>query len=455
MRAYEQAHGTRILDYFDMHFYPQGSGVAFGNGNDPATNALRLRSTRALWDPTYVDESWINTPVALIPRMQDAGRGQLPGHEDRHHRVQLGRARTTSTARWRRPTCWASSAASGWTWPRCGPPPSADQPGAYAFRMYRNYDGAGGRFGDVGVRATSADQDQLAVYAAERSADGALTIMVVNKTGDDLTTTMSVSTGTGALASTAQVWRYSAANLAAVVREDDLPILVPPPTFPPGPHGIPATYPANSITLLVLPGRVPDTEPPSPPGTPVASDITSTGFTVTWPPATDNVGVTGYTVVASPGGDVVSTGNTSATTFTFTDLSPGREYRVGVHARDAAGNLSDVSPQITVRTLPPEGTGCVATYQIVNSWPGGFLAEVTVRNPGASPLNGWTVRWTYPPGESVSHLWNGTLLTNAPDVSVRNAAWNGTIEPNRSVTFGFLGASSSPATPALACAAPS
>ena len=35
--------------------------MAFGNGNDPATNALRLRSTRALWDPSYVDESWINT----------------------------------------------------------------------------------------------------------------------------------------------------------------------------------------------------------------------------------------------------------------------------------------------------------------------------------------------------------------------------------------------------------
>ena len=48
---------------------------------------------------------------------------------------------TTSTAPWPRRTCSASSAARGWTWPRCGHPPTSDQPGAYAFRMYRNYDG--------------------------------------------------------------------------------------------------------------------------------------------------------------------------------------------------------------------------------------------------------------------------------------------------------------------------
>ena len=42
-----------ILDYFDEHFYPQASGVAFGAGGNPTTDALRLRSTRALWDPSY------------------------------------------------------------------------------------------------------------------------------------------------------------------------------------------------------------------------------------------------------------------------------------------------------------------------------------------------------------------------------------------------------------------
>ena len=47
-------------------------------------------------------------------------------------------------------------------------PPKADQPGAYALRMYRNYDGHGGSFGDTWARATSTDQDKVAVYAATR-----------------------------------------------------------------------------------------------------------------------------------------------------------------------------------------------------------------------------------------------------------------------------------------------
>jgi mannan endo-1,4-beta-mannosidase len=218
--------------------------------------------------------------------------------------------------------------------------------------------------------------------------------------------------------------------------------------------------PARFLTALiclaaaVTPAPVPDTEPPSPPGQPVASTVTTTGFTVTWPAATDNVGVVRYTVVASPGGDVVFTGSTAGTTFTYTNLNPGVTYRVGVHAHDAAGGTSAVSPQIFVATLPL--AACTATYRIVTAWTSGFVAEVTVRNTGQTTLNGWTVRWIYPAGLQVNQLWNGTLLTNAPDVSVANAAWNGTLAPtpNNATMFGLLGGPTGlHAPPAVTCAA--
>src|SRR5205823_10073844 len=48
-------------------------------------------------------------------------------------------------------------------------PPKADQPGAFAFRIYRNYDGKGGSYGDTWVRSSSADQSRLSVYGAQRS----------------------------------------------------------------------------------------------------------------------------------------------------------------------------------------------------------------------------------------------------------------------------------------------
>jgi len=120
-------------------------------------------------------------------------------------------------------------------------PPDAAQPGAYAFRMYRNYDGQHHTFGDTSVRAISADQSKVAVYAAQRSSDNALTIMVINKS---LTQTLTSSIG---LSSTdpitrAAVYRYSAANLNAIVRQGDQII---------SGSNFSATFPAHSITLFV------------------------------------------------------------------------------------------------------------------------------------------------------------------------------------------------------------
>ena len=91
------------------------------------------------------------------------------------------------------------------------------------------------------MSASSADQSVLSVYAAERDSDGALTAVVVNKTAGGLVSQVSLSGF--APGGPAQVWRYSTANLRAIVREADIPIGVT----------AAATFPANSITLLVVP----------------------------------------------------------------------------------------------------------------------------------------------------------------------------------------------------------
>jgi hypothetical protein len=449
MRTYEQQHGVRILDYFDEHFYPQGSGVAFGNGNDPATNALRLRSTRALWDPTYLDESWINDEIALIPRMRDLVAANYPGTKLAITEYNWGALDHINGALTQADvlgifgregvdlaTLWGG--------------PSAGQPGAHAFAMYRNYDGQGGAFGDTGVRASSGDQGRLSVYAAQRSSDNAATIMVINKTDEPLTSSVRVANGGRGVGPMTQVWRYSAANLGGIVREADIPVLAPPPVFPPGPSIIPATFPANSVTLFVAPAAGPDTQPPTAPGAPVASNITTTGFTVTWPASTDNVGVVRYDIVATPGGDRVFTGTSTTNSFTFANVGPGT-YRVSVSAADASGNISPQSPVTVVTTRP--GTSCTATYRLLAQWPGGHVAEVTVRNTGSATLSGWTVRWTYPAGSRIGQVWNGVLRSNAPNVVVGNASNNARLVPNQATTFG-LNAAGSPGNPTPTCSSP-
>ncbi|MFL6240871.1 MAG: glycoside hydrolase family 44 protein [Actinomycetes bacterium] len=242
--AYEQQHGQRLLDVFDEHFYPQENGVALASAGDANIQALRLRSTRTLWDPSYTDESWTNDlglgAVDLIPRMKQWRDTYSPGTKLSISEYNWGGLESINGALAQadvlgifgregldRALLWA--------------PPSSSQPGAFAFRIYRNYDGSGSRFGDIGVQATSADQSKLAVYASQRSTDNAVTAVVVNKNSGDLTSALSLS---GSNASSAQVWTYSASDPAHIVRGTDTAV---------SGNELTHTYPANSITLLVLP----------------------------------------------------------------------------------------------------------------------------------------------------------------------------------------------------------
>jgi lysophospholipase L1-like esterase len=87
---------------------------------------------------------------------------------------------------------------------------------------------------------------------------------------------------------------------------------------------------------------------------------------------------------------------------------------------------------------PPVPDGCAASYQIVGQWQGGFQGAVNVTNTGTSPINGWTVRFRFANGQQVSQSWGGELSQAGPDVTVPNAAWNGTLAPGAAAEFGFI-----------------
>ncbi len=243
----QKTSGTRLLDYFDEHFYPQENGVALSPAGDAATQTLRLRSTRALWDPRYVDESWISEanggkPLAWIRTMRAWVKKRYPGTKTAITEYNWGALDSINGAlaqadvlgifgreRLGLATLWG--------------PTKARDPWAYAFRMYRNYDGHGGRFGGTSVRAASSNQDRLAVYAATRG-DGALTMMVINKTGSAIRAPIKLQHF--AAGQKAHVFRYSSAHLHAIVRGSGLAVTG---------RRLTTTYPGSSITLLVLARR--------------------------------------------------------------------------------------------------------------------------------------------------------------------------------------------------------
>ncbi|MGC4903766.1 cellulose binding domain-containing protein [Micromonospora echinospora] len=108
-------------------------------------------------------------------------------------------------------------------------------------------------------------------------------------------------------------------------------------------------------------------------------------------------------------------------------------------------------------TTPPPGEpgACTATYRTINTWPGGYQAEVTVANNGATTLNGWTVRLTLASGQAISSLWNGVNTGTSGSVSVRNADYNGTVGANGSTTFGFTATGNGATAPSgVSCTSP-
>ena len=240
MKDYEDLNHVRLLDYADVHMYPQGNNV-FSSATDPTTSALRLRSTRALWDPTYKDESWINDNVDLIPRLHDWINTYYPGTKTAISEYNFGALGSINGAL-AEADALGIFGREGLDLATLWDPPTASQPGAYAFRIYRNYDGNRSKFGETSITALSADSGQLSVFASQRGSDGALTLIFINKTGSDLTSPVQVKNYLGM--GYASVYRYSAAKLDGIQTLPGQSI---------GAGTFNATFAANSITLWVLP----------------------------------------------------------------------------------------------------------------------------------------------------------------------------------------------------------
>ncbi len=235
MRSYAQKNGKRVLDYFDEHYY----------GGSTTDNAYELESTRSFWDPTYNSGTWVEQyyfgNMQLIPRFQSWIQQYYPGTKLAFSEYSWGDHTTITGALaeadilgifGRQPVDFADM----WD------PPNPTDPTAYSFRLFRNYDGQGSEYGDTWVNATSSNQSQLALYGAQRTSDGALTLVVINKSAGSLTS--SISLANFSPVSTASFYTYSSANLQQIVQQPALEVAN---------SEVTATFPAQSASVIVIP----------------------------------------------------------------------------------------------------------------------------------------------------------------------------------------------------------
>jgi hypothetical protein len=228
----------RPIDVLSVHFYPQGN--EFSDDDSTATQQLRNRSTRQLWDTNYVSESWIGVPVFLIPQLKTwVAEDYYAGTPTAITEYNWGDEGNINGA-----TTQADiygifgreglDMATRWT------VPDATTPTFKAMQIFRNYDGKKSGFGDTSVKTTAPNPDQLSAFAAQRTAGGALTIMVINKIP-------------GATPVTLKLGNFTATGSAAVYQLTSANKIAHPANVAWSAGKLTATVPSQSVTLFVLP----------------------------------------------------------------------------------------------------------------------------------------------------------------------------------------------------------
>jgi hypothetical protein len=193
MQQADHRAGQRLLDVLDVHWYPeaQGNGTPISSDDTrPAVAAARIQAPRSLWDPNYVEDSWITKsvtkgPIALLPRLRETIDKNYRGTGLAITEYYFGGGRDISGALAEADVLGIFGregvfAATLW---HLG---QTDDRFIYAaFAMFRNYDDHGGTFGSVGLSAKTDDLQRSSVYASLND-QGKLVIVALNKSQSPL-----------------------------------------------------------------------------------------------------------------------------------------------------------------------------------------------------------------------------------------------------------------------------
>jgi hypothetical protein len=186
--AAEKAEGKRLIDFLDVHWYPeaQGGGQRVTSSEvGPEVVAARVQAPRSLWDASYQEKSWIRDaaggPIDLIHWLQTKIDAHYPGTKLAFTEWNYGAGNHISGAIAVADVLgifgqYGVSLATYW-------PLQHDESFAHAaFRVFRNYDGGGAAFRDTSVAASTSDRATATVHASIDSREPARVVIVaINK----------------------------------------------------------------------------------------------------------------------------------------------------------------------------------------------------------------------------------------------------------------------------------
>ena len=182
----------RFLDYLDLHTYFAANNAMLKPAGTSVQQKAVLESTRVFWDATYTEPQFLDPDhfmkrlaPRMIPRMKEWVAADYPGTKTAITEYNWGAPEHISGAV-AEADILGIFGREGLDLGAVWGPPELNSPLMFAFKIYRNYDDGGAGFGDLSLAASSADQSKLSLYAARRTADHSITVIVINKTFGDL-----------------------------------------------------------------------------------------------------------------------------------------------------------------------------------------------------------------------------------------------------------------------------
>ncbi|MDQ0752291.1 hypothetical protein QF034_006522 [Streptomyces africanus] len=88
------------------------------------------------------------------------------------------------------------------------------------------------------------------------------------------------------------------------------------------------------------------------------------------------------------------------------------------------------------RESESESPTCRVEYDLVNQWPDGFQATVTVTS--SKPLDSWRVSWSFRDGQQVGQMWDASVSQDGSRVTATAADYNKSVPAGGDLAFGFL-----------------
>jgi hypothetical protein len=262
MRSASEAQGRRLIDYLDLHWYPEavGGGVRIVTAGAPTTadnmaawEDARLQAPRSLWDPTYRENSWIsgnaNGPIDLIHRVMNKIQTNYPGTKLAITEWNYGGGSDITGAIATADVLGifgreGVSLANIW-WV------ASSEPFTVAgLKAFRNFDGQSGAFGDTAIAVSNSDTVNTSVYASLQSSNpGHVVVVAINKQ-KDVTVTASIKLAHPAAFSPAKT--YVLLGSSPAFQAGSAPI---------GGAANAFTYamPPRSVSVLVFDGALPAT----------------------------------------------------------------------------------------------------------------------------------------------------------------------------------------------------